>query len=185
MANAWAGHWYKEAQEQKMIYDQVSQAYEQHEAHWKMLNLDNAHWTEIAEVIRWANAMARESFSTGYNYFRFMIEHQKEGSIFGAKKRMESFANANRNIADWTKAAVAKWDKLATDYGVTLVDHEKEDVEIALMADASLVDIYRYTGSKWDKAEAKTLVKNVRDKFEISDEDFVAWIKARGISVGE
>ena len=86
MANAWTGHWYKEAQEQKMIHDQVSQAYEQHEAQWKMLNLDTAHWTEIAEVIRWANAMAKESFSTGYAYFTYMIEHQKEGSIFGAKK---------------------------------------------------------------------------------------------------
>lgn len=182
MANAWAGHWYKEAQEQKMIYDQVSQAYEQHEAQWKALNLDTAHWTEIAEVIRWANAMARQSFSTGYNYFRFMIEHQKEGSIFGAKKRMESFANSNRNIADWTKAAVAKWDKLATEYGVTLVDYEKDDVEIALMADASLVDIYRYLGIKWDATEADSLVKTVRDKFSINDQEFSDWKKARQIS---
>jgi hypothetical protein len=165
-----------------MIHDQVSQAYEQHEAQWKMLNLDTAHWTEVAEVIRWANAMAKESFSTGYAYFTYMIEHQKEGSIFGVKKRMESFANANRNIADWTKAAVAKWDKIATEYGVTLVDHQKDDVEIALMADASLVDIYRYSGSKWDKTETASLVQHVRDKYEISDEDFAAWKKVRGIS---
>ena len=182
MANAWAGHWYKEAQEQKMIHDQVSQAYEQHEAQWKMLNLETAHWTEIADVIRWANAMAKESLSTGYAYFTYMIEHQKEGSIFGAKKRMESFANANRNIADWTKAAVAKWNKIATEYGVTLVDNQKDDVEIALMADAALVDIYRYTGNKWDKTEAGSLVKRVRDKFEIGDEDFATWKKARSIS---
>ena len=185
MANAWAGHWYKEAQEQKMIHDQVSQAYEQNEAQLKMLNLDTTHWTEIAEVIRWANAMAKESFSTGYNYLTYMIEHQKEGSIFGVKKRMESFANANRNIADWTKAAVAKWDKLATEYGVTLVDQQMDDVEIALMADAALVDIHRYTGTKWDITEAGSLVKKVRDKFEIRDEDFAAWRKARGISERE
>jgi len=126
--------------------------------------------------------MAKESFSTGYAYFTYMIEHQKEGSIFGAKKRMESFANANRNIADWTKAAVAKWDKIAMEYGVTVVDNKKDDVEIALMADASLVDIYRYLGSKWEKAEAESLVRNVRDKYEISDEDFAAWKKVRGIS---
>ena len=182
MANAWAGHWYKEAQEQKMIHDQVAQAFEQHEGQWKMLNLETAHWTEIAEVIRWANAMAKESFSTGYAYFTYMIEHQKEGSIFGVKKRMESFANANRNIADWTKAAVAKWDKLAADYGVTLVDHKKDDVEIALMADASLLDIYRYTGTKWDKAEADSHVKKVKDKFEISEDDFASWKKVRGIN---
>lgn len=182
MANAWAGHWYKEAQEQKMIHDQVSQAYEQHEAQWKMLNLDTAHWTEIADVIRWANVMAKESFSTGYNYFTYMIEHQKEGSIFGVKKRMEAFANANRNIADWTKAAVAKWDKLATEYGVTLVNHQNENVEIALMADAALLDIYRYTGSKWDKAEAESLLRNVREKFQINDEDFAAWKKVSSIS---
>ena len=182
MANAWAGHWYKEAQEQKMIHDQVAQAYQQHEAQWKMLNLDTTHWTEIAEVIRWANAMAKESFSTGYAYFTYMIEHQKEGSIFGAKKRMESFANANRNIADWTKAAVAKWDKLAMEYGVTLVDHEKDDVEIALLSDASLVDIFRYTGTKWNKAEAQPLIKSVREKFNISDEEFEAWKKVRGIN---
>jgi hypothetical protein len=185
MANAWTGHWYKEAQEQKMIHDQVSQAYEQHEAQWKMLNLDTAHWTEIAEVIRWANAMAKESFSTGYAYFTYMIEHQKEGSIFGVKKRMEAFANANRIIADWTKAAVAKWDKIATEYGVTLVDHQKDDVEIALMADASLVDIYRYSGSKWDKAETVSLVRHERDKYEISDEDFAGWKKVRGISLAD
>jgi len=84
MANAWTGHFYKEAQSHKMIYDQVSQAYEQHEAQWKALNLETAHWTEIAEVIRWTNAMAKESFSTGYNYFINMIEHQKEGSFFGS-----------------------------------------------------------------------------------------------------
>jgi hypothetical protein len=184
MANAWAGHWYKEAQSHKMIYDQVSQAYEQHEAQWKALNLDTAHWTEIAEVIRWSNAMARESFSSGYNYFTYMIEHQKEGSIFGVKKRMESFANANRHIADWTRAAVAKWDKLAADYGVTLVDNGNDDVEIALMADASLVDIYKYLGTKWDKPEAELLVKNVQEKFQISDEDFRTWKKARMISEG-
>jgi hypothetical protein len=185
MANAWSGHFYKEAQSHKMIYDQVSQAYEQHEAEWKALNLDSANWTEIAEVIRWANAMAKESFSNGYNYFVYMIEHQKEGSIFGAKKRMESFASANKHIADWTRAAIAKWDKLATDYGVTLIDREKNDVEIALMADASLLDIYRYTGSKWDKSEAKVLIKKVRDKFQISDEDFTAWQKARGMNGGD
>jgi hypothetical protein len=165
-----------------MIYDQVSQAYEQHEAQWKALNLETAHWTEIAEVIRWTNAMAKESFSTGYNYFINMIEHQKEGSIFGVKKRMESFASANRHIADWTKVAVAKWDKIATEYGVTLIDHDRDDVEIALMADAALVDIYRYLGSKWDKSEMKSLVKNVREKFEITDEDFIAWQKTRGIN---
>jgi hypothetical protein len=181
MANAWTGHWYKEAQEQKMIHDQVSQAYEQHEAQWKMLNLDTAHWTEIAEVIRWANAMAKESFSTGYAYFTYMIEHQKEGSIFGAKKRMESFANANRNIADWTKAAVVKWDKIATEYGVTLVDHQKDDVEIALMADASLVDIHKYVGDKWDKNEAEQLVKMVREKFQVSDQEYEAWKLVRKI----
>jgi hypothetical protein len=181
MANAWTGHWYKEAQEQKMIHDQVSQAYEQHEAQWKMLNLDTAHWTEIAEVIRWANAMAKESFSTGYAYFTYMIEHQKEGSIFGAKKRMESFANANRNIADWTKAAVAKWDKIATEYGVTLVDHQKDDVEIALMADASLVDIHKYLGDKWDKNEAEKLVKKVKEKFQVSDQEYEAWKLVRKI----
>ena len=95
---------------------------------------------------------------------------------------MESFANANRNIADWTKAAVAKWNKIATEYGVTLVDNQKDDVEIALMADAALVDIYRYTGTKWDKTEAGSLVKRVRDKFEIGDEDFATWKKARSIS---
>jgi len=181
MANAWTGHWYKEAQEQKMIHDQVSLAYEQHEAQWKMLNLDTAHWTEIAEVIRWANAMAKESFSTGYAYFTYMIEHQKEGSIFGAKKRMESFANANRNIADWTKAAVAKWDKIATEYGVTLVDHQKDDVEIALMADASLVDIHKYLGDKWDKNEAEKLVKKVKEKFQVSDQEYEAWKLVRKI----
>jgi hypothetical protein len=177
VANAWAGHFYKEAQSHKVIYDQVSHAYEQHEAEWKLLNLETAHWTEIAEVIRWANAMAKESFSNGYNYFVYMIEHQKEGSIFGAKKRMESFASANKHIADWTKVAVAKWDKLATEYGVTLVDHEKDEIEIALMADASLVDIYRYTNSKWSKAEADLLVKKVREKFEISDQEFANWKK--------
>jgi hypothetical protein len=182
MANAWTGHWYKEAQEQKLIHDQVSRAYEQHEVQWKMLNLETTHWTEIAEVIRWTNAMAKESFSTGYAYLTYMIEHQKEGSIFGAKKRMESFANANRNIADWTKAAVVKWDKIATEYGVTLVDNQKDDVEIALMADASLIDIYRYTGTKWDRTEAGALVKKVREKFEIRDDDFAAWRQARGIS---
>ena len=184
MANAWTGHFYKEAQTHKIIYEQVSQAYEQQETLWRALNLDTAHWTDIAETIRWANAMAKESFSAGYNYFINMIEHQKEGSIFGAKKRMESFASSNGHIADWTKTAVAKWDKLAAEYGVTLVDNEQDDVEIALMADAALVDIYRYTGTKWDEAEAESLVKKVRDKFEIEDEDFATWEKARGISEG-
>ena len=50
------------------------------------------------------------------------------------------------------------------------------------MADAALVDIYRYTGTKWDKTEAESLVKRVRDKFEIGNEDFANWKKARSIS---
>jgi len=185
MANAWTGHFYQEAQTHKVIYDQVSQAYEQHEAQWKALNLDSAHWTDVAEVIRWANAMARESFSSGYNYMINMVEHQKEGSIFGAKKRMETFANANRHIPNWTRAAVAKWDKLATEYGVSLVDNEKDDVEIALMADAALIDIYRYTDTKWDETEAQSLIRKVREKFEISEADFTQWQKIRGISEGQ
>jgi hypothetical protein len=182
MANQWSEHYYKEAQLHKMMYDQVAQTYEQNEAQWKALNLDTAHWTEVAEVIRWANSMAKESFSTGYSYFVNMIEYKKSGLIFGAKKRMESFASENKHIAEWTRAAVAKWDKIAAEYGVTLVDHENEDIEIALMADASLLDIYKYTGSKWDKAEAKLLIKKVRKLFKISDEDFIVWQKARGIS---
>jgi hypothetical protein len=184
MANAWAGHWYKEAQSHKMIYDQVSHAYAEHDAQWNSLNLETAHWTEIADVTRWANSMAKQSFSSGYNYFVFMIEHQKEGSIFGVKKRMEAFASANKHIADWTKAAVAKWDKLATDYGVTLVDSDNEAVEIALMADASLLDIYRYTGSKWDKTEADALIKNLLEKYQITDVEFEAWQKSRQIQKG-
>jgi hypothetical protein len=182
MANEWSEHYKKEAQLHKMIYDQVSQTYEQHEAQWKELDLEKAHWTEIAEVIRWTNSMAKESFSSGYSYFVNMIEFEKAGSIFGAKKRMESFASANKHIADWTRAAVAKWDKIAAEYGVTLVDHENKDIEIALMADASFLDIYRYTGIKWDKAEAKLLIKKVCEKFKISDKDFTIWQKARGIS---
>jgi hypothetical protein len=185
MANAWAGHFYKEAQTHKIVYDQTSQAYEQHEAKWKTLNLENAHWTEIADVIRWANAMAKESFSAGYGYFVNMIEHQKEGSIFGAKKRMESFASSNRHIADWTKAAVTKWDNLAIEYGVTLVDNEKNEVEIALMADAALIDIYRYTGNKWEKLDSEILITQVLDKYEINEHDFESWQKIRGISGGK
>ena len=185
MANAWTGHWYKEAQTHKMIYDQVSLAYAQHDSQWNSLNLETAHWTEIAEVIRWANSMAKESFSSGYNYFVFMIEHQKEGSIFGVKKRMEAFASSNKHIADWTKAAVAKWDKLAADYGVTLVDNDNDAVEIALMADASLCDVYRYTGSKWDKTEAEALVNNLREKYQISDIEFEAWQRVRQIGKGD
>lgn len=182
MANAWTGHFYKEAQIHKMIYDQVSLAYDQYEAQWKTLDLEAAHWTEIADVIRWANSMARESFSSGSNYMLNMVEHQREGSIIGAKKRMESFANANRHIPDWTKAAVARWDKFAAEYGVTLVDNKNEDIEIPLMADASLIDIYRYTGTKWSEAEARSLAGKVREKFDIAEQDFSAWMKIRGIA---
>lgn len=182
MANQWSEHYLKEAKLHKMMFDQVSHSFEQNEAQWESLNLEKAHWTEIAEVIRWANSMAKESYSTGYSYFVNMIEYEKNGSIFGAKRRMESFANSNKHIADWTRAAVAKWDKIAAEYGVTLVDHDKDDIEIALMADACLLDIYKYTGSKWNKDEAKLLIKKVREQFKISDEDFKVWQKARGIS---
>lgn len=185
MANAWTGHFFKEAQTYKIVYDQTSQAYEQHEAQWKALNLESAHWTEIADVIRWANAMAKESFSAGYGYFLNMVEHQKEGSIFGAKKRMEAFASSNRHIADWTKAAVAKWNKIAIDYGVTLVDNEKNEVEIPLMADAALIDIYRYTGDKWEKSESEILIRRVLDKYQINEHDFESWQKIREISGGK
>ncbi len=181
MANAWTGHFEKEALSNKMIYDQVSQAYRQHEQEWSSLNLESAHWTEIADVIRWANAMAKESFSAGYGYFVNMIEHLKSGNPFTAKKRMESFAAANKDMADWTKAAVAKWDKLAAEYGVTLIDHEKDEVKIALMADAAMVDIHKYVGSKWDKSEAEKLIKKVREKFDISDQDYESWKITRKI----
>ena len=50
------------------------------------------------------------------------------------------------------------------------------------MADATLVDIYRYAGTKWDETEAASLVKKVRDKFEIGDEAFAAWKRVRAIS---
>ena len=185
MANQWSEHYYKEAHLHKMMYDQISQTYEQNEAQWKALNLKTAHRTEIAEVIRWTNSMAKESFSAGYSYFVNMIEYEKSGSIFGAKKRMESFASANKHIAEWTRAAVTKWDKIAAEYGVTLVDHENVDIEISLMADASLLDIYRYTGSKWSKTEAKLLIKKVCEKFKISNEELTVWQKARGISESE
>ncbi len=185
MANDWSKHYYKEAQLHKMIFDQVSETYKQAEVQWEALNLENAHWTEIAEVVRWANSMAKESFSAGYSYFVNMIEYEKNGSIFGAKKRMESFAVENKHIADWTKAAVAKWDQIAIEYGVTLVDHKTEGIEIALMADASLLDINKYTGSKWDKNEAKILIKKVCEKFNVSEKEFTLWKKTRGISEGD
>jgi hypothetical protein len=182
MANAWSGHFYKEAQQYKIVYDQVSSEYKQYESQWNSLNLETTHWTEIADLIRWANASARQSYSTGYSYYVNMIEHQKEGSIFGVKKRMESFASANRHIADWTKAAVAKWDKLATEYGVTLVDEKNDVVDIALMADAWLIDIYRYKGSKWEEDESQVLVNQVLEKFGIGSEEFEAWKRIREIS---
>ena len=94
---------------------------------------------------------------------------------------MESFAAANKDMADWTKAAVAKWDKLAAEYGVTLIDHEKDEVKIALMADAAMVDIHKYVGSKWDKSEAEKLIKKVREKFDISDQDYESWKITRKI----
>ena len=128
------------------------------------------------------NAMARQSFDTGYAYFVNMIEHLKSGNPFTAKKRMETFAAANKDMADWTKAAVAKWDKLASDYGVTLIDYENEAIEIALMADAAMYDILRYVGNKWDSSEADKLIKKVRDKFEVSDQEYESWKVARKLN---
>jgi len=144
--------------------------------------METSHWTEKAEVIRWANEMARQSYSTGYGYIVNMIEHLKTGNPFTAKKKMETFAHDNRNIADWTKAAVAKWDVIAAEYGVTLVDNENNDVEIALMADAALIDIYKYRGTKWDEKEASDLTKKVLLKFQISDEEFQNWKKIRQVA---
>jgi len=182
MANAWAGHFEKEALSNKMIHDQVSQSYRQYEREWNAMNLESAHWVDIADTIRWANAMARQSFDTGYAYFVNMIEHLKSGNPFTAKKRMETFAAANKDMADWTKAAVAKWDKLASDYGVTLIDYENEAIEIALMADAAMYDILRYVGNKWDSSEADKLIKKVRDKFEVSDQEYESWKVARKLN---
>ena len=184
MANAWSGHFYNEAQQHKMIYEQVSEVYNQYETQWNNLNLEAAHWTEIADVIRWANEMAKEAFASGYQYFTYMTEHQKEGSIFGAKKRIESFVNANKHIAEWTRAAVAKWDKLAADYGVTLVDRNNEKIEISLMADAALLDVQRYAGSKWSSDEANELAKQIRDKYQVSEEEFLRWRVHRNSSGG-
>ena len=184
MANAWSGHFYNEAQQHKVIYEQVSEAYKQYETQWNNLHLEAVHWTEIADTIRWANEMAKVAFSSGYHYFTNMIEHQKEGSIFGAKKRMESFANANKHIAEWTRAAVAKWDKLAADYGVTLVDQNNKTIEISLMADAALLDVQRYIGSKWSSDEANKLSKQIREKYQVSDEEFEKWRTHRNINGG-
>jgi len=95
---------------------------------------------------------------------------------------MESFATANKGMVNWTKAAVAQWDKLAAEHGVTLIDYEKDDIEIALMADAALVDIHRYVGTKWDMNEAGQLIKKVKEKFQISDQEYEAWKPARKIN---
>ena len=181
MANAWTGHFEKEALSHKMIYDEVSQAYREHEQQWNALDLEKAHWTEIADVIRWTNEMARQSFSAGYGYFVNMIEHLKSGNPFTAKKRMESFATSNKHIADWTKAAVAQWDKVAAEYGVTLIDHKREDIEIALMADAAMLDVHRYVGIKWDKSEAESLLNTIREKFRVSDQEYENWKKVRNL----
>ena len=181
MANAWTGHFEKEALSHKMMYEQVSQEYRQYEQRWNSLKLDTAHWTEIAEVIRWANALAKQSYSSGYSYVVNMMEHLKSGNPFTARKRMESFATANKGMVNWTKAAVAQWDKLAAEHGVTLIDYEKDDTEIALMADAALVDIHKYVGNKWDMTEAEQLVKKVKEKFHVSDQEYEAWKLVRKI----
>ena len=182
MANAWTGHFEKEAVSHKMMYDQVSQEFRQHEQTWNSLSLETAHWIEIAEVIRWANALAKQSYSSGYSYVVNMMEHLKSGNPFTARKRMESFAAANKTMVNWTKAAVAQWDKLAVEHGVTLVDYENDDIEIALMADAALIDIHKYVGTTWDVTEAEQLVKKVKEKFQVSDQEYEAWKQVRKIA---
>lgn len=179
MGNAWTDHYQKEAQTNKMMYDMVSATYQECQAKWDALEKDKAHWTEIADLIRWARAMAKQSFDTSYGYMMNWVNYLESSSVFGSKKKVEAFVNANRNLPEWTKSAVAKWDVLTKEYGVTLTDDSNEKVEIALMADAALFDIHRYTGEKWSEAEAKSFITDICKKYEVSDGEYEAWKKVR------
>ncbi len=179
MGNAWTDHYQKEAQTNKMMYDMVSATYQECQAKWDALEKDKAHWTEIADLIRWARAMAKQSFDTSYGYMMNWVNYLESSSVFGSKKKVEAFVNANRNLPEWTKSAVAKWDVMAKEYGVTLTDDSNEKVEIALMADAALFDIHRYTGEKWSEAEAKSFITDICKKYEVSDGEYEDWKKVR------
>ncbi len=179
MGNAWTDHYQKEAQTNKMMYDMVSATYQECQAKWDALDKNTAHWTEIADAIRWARAMAKQSFDTSYRYMMNWVNYLESSSVFGAKKKVEAFVNANRGIPEWTKAAIAKWDALAKEHGVTLTDDSNEKVEIALMADAALIDIHRYIGEKWSEVEAQGLVRDICGKYEVSDEEYESWKKVR------
>ena len=179
MANAWTDHYQKEAQTNKTMYNMVSATYQECQAKWDALDKNTAHWTEIADAIRWARAMAKQSFDTSYGYMMNWVNYLESSSVFGAKKKVEAFVNANRNLPEWTKAAIAKWDALAKEHGVTLTDDSNERVEIALMADAALIDIHRYIGEKWSQSEAKSLISDICRKYEVSDEEYESWKKER------
>lgn len=136
----------------------------------------------IAQAIRGGYASASFAHDMMLAYANAAINVAGSRSRFGRRARAEAAHAELFPRLTGSKSRVEEWERRAAERSVTL-PVEGEGVEIARMADAELRDIYRDRGSGvLDAATAEELIRDVATRFNITDDELVAWRTSQGFT---
>ncbi len=135
----------------------------------------NPPWTLLSRSIRAAHTYGSIHLESLKGFVLNTANYESAKSIFGGPKRAATVIAEWQTDIDNYKMELTRWENLAKKNGITLC-REDSDTEIALLADAELLDIYKYRDIKFTGQEAKEMIEEVRSRFSISEDDFKIWL---------
>jgi hypothetical protein len=151
------------------------------EQQFEELDKANPPWNLLSRSIRAAHTYGNIHLESLKGFVLNTANYESAKSIFGGAKRAATVINEwQTDIDDYSKE-IARWENLARKNGITLC-RQDSDTEIALLADAELIDIYKYRDIKFTGKEAKEMIEEVKSRYSISEADYKIWLTQNDLS---
>jgi hypothetical protein len=174
-----SNHFAQEAQMLKSLVQQVHPLYEASAQMFSSLDPKTASWKDLSNSIRNAHAFSTQLVDLIYGYAMNLAEVESSKRMFGGSRAAMQVASALQPEIDKFKSLSAQWKMRADEFGVTLIRNSAPD-EIGQMADAELLDAYRYRSTKLTEEAFQELVSDVKVRYGIGTNEFQIWLKETG-----
>jgi hypothetical protein len=150
------------------------------EQQFEKLDKDNPPWTLLSRSIRAAYTYGSIHLESLQGFVLNTANYESAKSIFGGSKKAAAVISEWQSDTDDYRKELTRWENLAKKNGITLC-REDSDTEIALLADAELLDIYKYRDIKFTVKEAQEMIEEVKSRFSISESDFKIWLSQNNL----
>lgn len=164
----------------QMLYEQTWPIVEVTETHFSEADLLT--WEEKARIIRFGWAMSQSCLEFVQSWQLNAVNYEGSYSFWSAERRMKAVGFQLASKHQLATKMTEVWKYRASVLGVSLPE-QHGDLEIALLADAELFDLYRFKAEgKYTNPEFKTRLKEVCERFNVTEPDLEKFKSVRNIS---